>query len=163
MPMYYILAGDYFQVCRRKDPNLGECIKNSITAAKPLLTKGTYFVMQIIITLHQITPLWCDEDLLRNMIIFSFEKHKSSCKSKCIIAILISKFREIALSKNSLNIYAYQIWFYFPNFVERYTFMSKSIIVFLLYSGLEKYLFEMFSYEIEVRLDQKYYNNNLTG
>ncbi|XP_067004639.2 protein takeout [Anabrus simplex] len=33
-------VGDYFTLCSRSDPNLGECIKNSMTKAKPKLIEG---------------------------------------------------------------------------------------------------------------------------
>ncbi|XP_073983828.1 protein takeout-like [Rhodnius prolixus] len=33
-------AGDYFKLCKRNDPELGNCIKDSLNQMKPLLRKG---------------------------------------------------------------------------------------------------------------------------
>lgn len=41
--------GDFFQICKRDDPNLNECIKNGINKARPSLKSGmwSHFFMPV--------------------------------------------------------------------------------------------------------------------
>lgn len=41
------ITGDYFKLCKRNDPELGNCIKDSLNQMKPLLRKGKYFTQQL--------------------------------------------------------------------------------------------------------------------